>query len=123
MDLSWLLTSNSALLMVAISSTGIYIALLLFTRTFGVRSFSKMSSFDFAMTVAIGSVIATTILTDNPPLLQAIAALGSLFILQMIVATLRNYPFMRKLVDNSPILLMNGIKYFRGKYENSKSNP
>ncbi len=82
MDLSWLLTSNSAILMVIISSIGIYIVLILFTRISGVRSFSKMSSFDFATTVAIGSVIASTILTENPPLLQSIVALGSLFVLQ-----------------------------------------
>ena len=118
MDLSWLLTSNSAILMVIISAVGIYISLILFTRISGVRSFSKMSSFDFATTVAIGSVIASTILLENPPLLQSIVALGSLFILQMTVARFRNFSFMQKLVDNRPILLMNGTDILE---ENMKS--
>lgn len=109
MDLSWLLTSTTAITMVVISSIGIYISLILFTRMYGVRSFSKMSSFDFAITVAIGSVIASAILSKNPPLLQSIVSLGSLFVLQMTVAKFRNYRFMQKIVDNKPILLMNGV--------------
>lgn len=94
--------------MVIISSVGIYISLILFTRIYGVRSFSKMSSFDFAITVAIGSVIASAILSKNPPLLQSVVALGSLFVLQMLVAKFRKYPLMQNLVDNKPILLMRG---------------
>lgn len=118
MDLSWLVTTNSAILMVIISSVGIYITLILFTRISGVRSFSKMSSFDFATTVAIGSVIATTILLEDPPLLQSIAALGSLFVLQMSVARFRNSPFVQKIVDNKPVLLMNGTDIL---HDNMKS--
>lgn len=108
MDSSWLVTSPTAILMVVISSLGIYISLIIFTRVYGVRSFSKMSSFDFAITVAIGSIIASVILSETPPLFQSIVALSSLFILQMTVAKLRNYSFMRSMVDNKPILLMNG---------------
>lgn len=108
MDYTWLFTSNGAILMVIISSIGIYISLILFTRISGVRSFSKISSFDFATTVAIGSIVASAILSDRPPLLQSIVALASLFILQMTVARFRNYSFMQKLVDNRPILLMDG---------------
>lgn len=34
-----------------------YVAVILLTRLAGVRSFSKMSGFDFAVTVAIGSFL------------------------------------------------------------------
>lgn len=108
MDSSWIFTSYSAVLMVVLSTLGIYISLILFTRMYGVRSFSKMSSFDFAITVAIGTVVASTILTKNPPLFQSIVALGCLFVLQIVISSFRNYPFMQKLVDNKPILLMRG---------------
>jgi uncharacterized membrane protein YcaP (DUF421 family) len=68
-----------------------------------------MSSFDFAMTVAIGSLIASTIISDSPPLFQAIVALAFLYILQMTVARLRgNSTVMSKLVNNKPLLLMRG---------------
>ncbi len=109
MDASWIVTSWSAVLMVIITTIGIYIALIAFTRIAGLRSFSKMSSFDFAITVAFGSIIASTILAKDPPLLQAVIGLGSLFGIQMIVANLRGKsPIMTKLVENDPILLMKG---------------
>lgn len=109
MDLSWILTTWDALLMVVISTVGIYIALIFFTRFGGLRSFSKMSSFDFAVTVAIGSVVATTLLSSDPPLLQAIVALGILYVVQIAVARLRiKNTAIGKMVDNKPILLMDG---------------
>lgn len=109
MDLSWLNTTWTAVLMIVISSVGIYVALILFTRIAGLRSFSKMSSFDFAMTVAIGSLIASTIISDSPPLYQAMAALAVLYILQIAVAILRvKSTAVSKLVNNQPLLLMRG---------------
>ncbi len=108
MDYSWILTSFQSALMVILSTVGIYVTLILFTRMAGVRTFSKMSSFDFAITVAIGSLIASTILTESPPLFQSIVAMGTLFIIQMVIAMLRETSFVRNLVDNKPILLMRG---------------
>lgn len=111
MDLSWIVTSWDALVMVFISTVGIYVALIFFTRFGGLRSFSKMSSFDFAVTVAIGSIIATSLLSSDPPLLQSVVALGILYAVQMTIARLRvNSTAIGKMVDNKPILLMNGTK-------------
>ena len=109
MDYSWLVTSWSSVLMVFISTVGVYIALIAYTRIAGLRSFSKMSSFDFAITVAFGSVVASTILAKDPPLLQAIVGLGALYAIQMTVSNLRgSSTVMSKLVDNEPLLLMKG---------------
>lgn len=95
--------------MVILTTIGIYVTLIIFTRMAGLRSFSKMSSFDFAMTVAVGSLIASTIITENPPLLQAMVALAMLFILQMVVARLRGKSkTVIYAVDNQPLLLMRG---------------
>ncbi len=109
MDYSWFNTSWTALLMVLLSTVGIYIALILFTRLFGLRSFTKMSSFDFGITIAIGAVIGATILSPNPPLFQAVAGLGALYAVQMLVGYLRGKSkWISKLVDNKPLLLMDG---------------
>ena len=109
MDISWLTTSWTAIVMVIVSAVGIYLALLVFTRIAGLRSFSKMSSFDFAITVAIGSLIASTIITKSPPLYQAVVALAVLYVLQMAVARLRGASdLISSLVDNEPLLLMRG---------------
>lgn len=107
MDTAWITTSWSAAAMAALSVVGIYLALVLFTRLGGLRSFSKMSSFDFAVTVAIGSVVASTILAEDPPLLLGAVALGTLYVVQIGVARLRVASSMIcDVVDNPPLLLM-----------------
>lgn len=121
MDFSWIVTSMSALLMVILSTIGIYLAVILFTRLSGLRSFSKMSSFDFAITVAIGSIIASTILAKDPPLFQAIMALGVLYAVQMSVASLRGKStVMSKIVDNEPLLLMKGEEILEQNLKRAK---
>lgn len=121
MDTSWIFTSFSAALMVAISALGIYLGLMLLTRLAGLRSFAKISAFDFAVTVAIGSVVATTVLAEDPPLLQALAALASLYGLQMLVAVLRQYsPLTRAAVENPPLLLMDGDQVLRDNLRMSR---
>ena len=104
---SWFLASWPAVGAVVLSAVGIYAALLVFTRLGGLRSFSKMSSFDFAMTVAIGSVVAGSLLTEDPPLAQAVVALGAVFALQIGAAWLRERTaWFQRLVDNEPLILM-----------------
>lgn len=121
MDYSWINTSMSSVLMVLISTAGIYFALILFTRLAGVRSFSKLSSFDFAITVAIGSLIASSILADSPSLLLAITALLALFVIQIIVAKLRrSSAFVRTLVNNKAILLMKGERILEENMNKAK---
>lgn len=109
MQWSWIVTSGEAVLMVLLTTVGIYLSLIILTRLAGLRSFSKMSGFDFAMTVAIGSVIASTVLTEDPPLLQAAAALAMLYGAQLLVAILRvRSKAVSRAVDNEPLLLMHG---------------
>jgi len=93
-----------------ITATGIFLAVILFTRIAGKRSFSKMSSFDFAMTVAIGSIIATTVLSSSVSLIQGVTGLLSVYVLQISAALLRRFEFFQKVLDNTPLLLMDGEK-------------
>lgn len=120
MDSSWIFTNYSSAFMVIISTIGIYIALVIFTRLAGVRTFSKMSSFDFAVTVAIGSLIASTILTKSPPLFQSIVAMGTLFVIQISIASFRETSLMRSLVDNKPILLMRNTEMLEANMKKAK---
>jgi uncharacterized membrane protein YcaP (DUF421 family) len=108
----WLSASASSLAMVVLSAVAVYFAVIVFTRLAGLRSFSKMSSFDFAMTVAIGSVIATTVVAENPPLLQGIVGLGAIYGLQKLLSYLRRFGWVSKLVDNQPVLLMKDGEVF-----------
>lgn len=106
---SWLWAGTSSVLSMLVSALGIYAALLLFTRLSGLRSFSKMSSFDFAITVALGSILASTILSKNPALLTGAAALAALYLIQYGVARgRRTSAWVEQVVDNEPRVLMAG---------------
>ncbi|WP_218919389.1 DUF421 domain-containing protein [Longibacter salinarum] len=95
--------------MVLIKAVGIYVVLIAFTRLAGLRSFSKMSSFDFAVTVAFGSLLASTVLAKEPPLAQAVVALAALFLIQYGVSQLRiRSSLVVEAVDNAPVLVMIG---------------
>lgn len=104
----WFYTDVESLLAISITTLIVYIAVILFTRIFGKRSFSKMSSFDFAMTVAVGSLIATTILSESVSLLEGIAGLFVVYLYQLSAALLRKWKPFRKVIDNEPLLLMDG---------------
>jgi len=108
-DWTWLTTTGSDLLMVLLSGIGIYTVLLLMTRLTGLRSFSKMSSFDFAITVALGSVVASTILAKDPPVLVGAVGLLVLYGLQYLVSRFRRRTeLVERLVDNEPLIVMAG---------------
>lgn len=112
LDLSWIFTSADSALMAILSALGIYLSLVLFTRLAGLRSFSKMSSFDFAVTVAFGSLLASTVLTQDPPLVRAIVALATLYLIQYGASILRlRFEGIKQLIDNDPILLMSGPEF------------
>ncbi|MDX1493560.1 MAG: DUF421 domain-containing protein [Longimicrobiales bacterium] len=90
-----------------LSAVGVYLALVLLTRAMGLRSFSKMSSFDFAITVAFGSLLATAVVSPRPPLLLTVGALASLFAIQWVVSRLRVHSsLLQGVIDNDPRLLM-----------------
>lgn len=104
----WFSTTPTTALAIILSCIGIYIAVIVFTRVFGKRSFSKMSSFDFAMTVAVGSIIATTVLSSSVSLVEGIIGLFTVYLLQLSAAYLRRFEHFQKVIDNEPLLLMDG---------------
>lgn len=119
MDISeWFLTPWGNIPLIVLSTAGVYFIIVLLTRVNGLRSFSKMSGFDFGVTIAIGSLFAATIIAKNPPLLQGAVALATIFACQRIVASLRvQGKAMRQLIDNEPVFLMKGQTIY---YENLK---
>ncbi len=105
----WFTTSWGNIGGVAISAVAVYALVLLYTRIVGLRSFAKMSSFDFAMTVAVGSSVASAILTKAPSIPEAAVALGAIYGLQWTIGVLRlRFTSVQNAVDNEPLLLMDG---------------
>ncbi|MBI0398523.1 DUF421 domain-containing protein [Cyclobacterium marinum] len=101
-------TTWESVAVIFVSALGIYLSVILLTRISGKRSFSKMSSFDFAMTVAVGSIIATTILSSSVNLIEGILGLAVVYFLQISIAIGRRHKLVETLVDNTPLLLMDG---------------
>lgn len=84
-----------------------YLTVILAVRLMGPRSFAKMASHDFAVTVAIGSLLASAATSDNTPLAVPLFAIGVLFILQWIVTKLATrFRWVSSLANNKPLLLM-----------------
>jgi hypothetical protein len=102
----WFGTSWPQLGAVAASTVAVFLAVIALTRIAGLRSFSKMSSFDFAMTVAVGSVMASTASSPGTTLLNGVAALAVLYAVQVLVARARLNLGAARVVDNTPMLLM-----------------
>jgi uncharacterized membrane protein YcaP (DUF421 family) len=89
------------------------LAVIALTRLQGLRSFSKMSSFDFALTLAVGSLLATTIISRDMNLLVGLIAIASVFLIQWVIAALRIvWPGFQRVADNEPLLLMKGRHIF-----------
>ncbi|MBI6630448.1 DUF421 domain-containing protein [Pontibaca salina] len=82
--------------------------IILLVRIVGLRSFSKMTNFDFVMTVAMGSLLAGASQSkDWAGFVQTATAMASLFAVQYCVARLRkSSEQFEKIVQNKPVLLM-----------------
>lgn len=94
-----------------IAATGAltYAAVILAVRAAGLRSLAQLSAFDFAVTVALGTILATTTLTGAVSAPEAAAALATLFGLQWVVGLLRRHTAHGSAVaDNTPAYLMVG---------------
>lgn len=81
---------------------------ILLVRVVGLRSFSKMTSFDFVMTVAMGSLVATASqATSWSGFVQGLAAMAGLFAAQFAIAKLRWVSdAVQSAAQNEPLLLM-----------------
>ncbi len=113
-DLSWLYNSGTQIGITIITTILIYIGIVVITRINGLRTFAKMSSFDFAITIAIGSLIASIMLMEDRSALLGIIGLATLIGLQAVVARLRkNSNLFEKAITNTPVLLMNGEQIIR----------
>ena len=104
----WLGSNWTQAWLVVVSAVSVTVAVIGYTRIAGLRSFSKMSSFDFAITVAFGSIIASVAVFPGARLVNGIIALGALYAFQALAAVARRRGSFAAMVDNAPLLLMAG---------------
>ena len=84
-----------------------YAALVAFLRVTGNRTLSKLNAFDLVVTVALGSVLASILLSEGVALAEGVTAFLLLIGLQYLVAVLSvNSRGFAKLVRSEPRLLL-----------------
>lgn len=89
-----------------------YLSLIFFLRISGKRTLSKMNMFDFIVTVAFGSTLATIILSKDVPLLQGVIGLGLLVSLQYVITfTGIRVKCFDRLIKATPTLLFFDSQY------------
>lgn len=96
-----------------VNALAIYVTVIVLVRLQGLRSFAKMSGFDFASTVAVGSIMATTAASSDIPLAAGATAVATIFVAQLAVGRGRRWARVRSIVDNEPLLLMAGEDILR----------
>lgn len=100
------------ILRIGVVGTLAYAGLVVFLRTTGKRTLSKMNAFDLVVTVAFGSTFASAILSSDVSLVEALVAFALLCGLQYGVTLLsvRSERFQR-LIKAQPTLL-----FYRGAF-------
>lgn len=100
------------LLRVGVVGTLAYLALVVLLRVSGKRTLSKMNAFDFIVTVALGSTLATVLLTEDVALAEGVAAFALLIGAQYLITFLSvRSPAVRGLVKAEPTLLFHGDRF------------
>lgn len=80
-----------------------YAALIFFLRVTGKRTLTKMNAFDFVVTVALGSTLASVLTSKSLPLADGLVALALLVLLQYVVSWLTiRAGWFAKLIKSAP---------------------
>ena len=92
-----------------------YVALVAFLRISGKRTLAKMNAFDFIVTVALGSTLATVLLSKDVALVEGVLAFLLLIGLQYMVAWLSvRSTWVEALVKSEPTLLLYQGQFLQG---------
>lgn len=95
-----------ALLRIMAVGISAYICLVVLLRISGRRTLSKMNAFDFVVTVALGSTLATVLLSKDVTLAQGLVAFALLIGAQYAVTwSSVRFKWMRTLVTGEPLML------------------
>lgn len=83
-----------------------YICLVFFLRISGKRTLSKMNAFDFIVTIALGSCLATVSLNKNVALTDGALVFLILIFLQFLITTLSTrFEAVKYIITNKPTLI------------------
>lgn len=100
-------SSWTSLARVLLIGTAAYVGLIVLLRVSGKRTLTKMNAFDLVVTVALGSTLATVLLTKSVALAEGLTAFGLLIFLQFAITWLSvRSQAVSQLVKAEPTLLV-----------------
>lgn len=100
-------TGWEGLIRTVVIGTLAYVVHIIFLRISGRRTLSKMNAFDFLVTVALGSTLATVLLSKDVALAEGAVAFALLIGLQFVVTwSSVRARWVRQLVTGEPLMLL-----------------
>lgn len=107
--------SAQGVLRVVVVGVLAYAALVIALRITGKRTLAKLNAFDLVVTVALGSILATVLLSKDVPLAEGVAGFLTLIALQYIVTWLSvRSRRVSKIVKAEPRLLFHNGEHLEG---------
>ena len=92
---------------IPIAGTITYIAIIIMLRLSGKRTLAKWNSFDFVVTVAFGSVLASALLSTKDDFGKGILAFAMLILFQFVITWISvRSSVVQKLIKSEPSLLL-----------------
>ncbi|MDN3689148.1 DUF421 domain-containing protein [Cyclobacterium jeungdonense] len=111
METIWFDNWASLIRTICLTTLG-YAAMVLILRISGKRTLSKMNAFDFIVTIALGSCLATIALNKNVPLADGVTAILLFISFQFLLTWLSvRKKTIKKLITSSPSLL-----FYKGEF-------
>lgn len=93
-----------------------YIAIIIFLRLSGKRTLAKWNSFDFIVTIALGSVLASIFLSNKDAFGKGILSFALLVLFQYVITWISvRSSIIQKLIKSEPALLL-----FRGEMKRDR---
>lgn len=107
--------SWTGLARVLIVGTLAYVVLVLFLRISGKRTLTKLNAFDLVVTVALGSTLATVLLSNSVALVEGVLAMALLIFLQFAITWLSiRLPWFKAVIKSEPTLILHDGQFLDG---------
>lgn len=102
----WFDSWNDILRIILVGAAA-YVALIAVLRLTGKRTLSQLNAFDFIVTVALGSTVATILLSSEVSWSEGVVALGLLAGLQLFAAWIAaRWPRARVVITSEPVVVL-----------------
>lgn len=121
--IEWYFQNGTDILRVIAVGVPMYFILVFLLRISGKRTLSKMNQFDFVITIAFGSAIASILLQKSIPLIEGITALALLIFLQFIVTwSSVRFSFVDNLIKSEPTLVFYQGRFLKSNMKSVRVN-